>query len=89
MLNLRVAPSRTVTSLQNWVHGNGCIAREEIEYLNYPRDLVDLSLERSGATNMIEYWVEGKLIRFSKGFRKVRIYLPYGISTQEVILIQI
>src|SRR5271156_3068260 len=89
MLSLRIAPSRTITSLQNWVHGNGCIAREEIEYLNYPRELVELGSERRGATNKIESWVEDKLIRFCKGFRKVRIYTFWSISRQGSMLMQV
>jgi hypothetical protein len=69
MLSFELASSRARFSLNNWVGGNGCIAREETEYLDYPRDLISLAPAKDGATASLEAWVEDIFIRFYKGFR--------------------
>ncbi|KAI0384133.1 caspase domain-containing protein [Hypomontagnella monticulosa] len=42
-LNFEAAPYRTVSNLRNWVRGNGCIARDEIAYLEHTDDLFSLT----------------------------------------------
>jgi hypothetical protein len=71
MLSLGVAQERDLESLQNWVDGNGCLAREETEYLTNRRELVSLAPSGDSATLQFESWIEDKLIRFCRGFRKV------------------
>ena len=58
-------------SLQNWLSGTGCLAREETAYLEH-RELVSLAPAGDGAMVQLEAWVETQLIRFYSGFRKVR-----------------
>ncbi|KAL2820069.1 hypothetical protein BJX63DRAFT_337402 [Aspergillus granulosus] len=70
MFALKAATSGDVRSLQNWLDGNGCLAREESAYLEHRRDLVTLaSPGDDDATTRLETWVEDKLIRFYRGFR--------------------
>lgn len=59
-------------SLQNWLDGNGCLAREETEYLTHQRELVSLAPAGDSALLQLEGWIEDNLIRFYRGFRKVR-----------------
>lgn len=70
MLNLGSAQRRDVESLQNWLNGTGCLAREETTYLAY-RDLASLASAGDSAITQLEAWVEAKLIRYYGGFRKV------------------
>ncbi|KIW19097.1 hypothetical protein PV08_03389 [Exophiala spinifera] len=71
MLSSRLAGSRARVSLQNWVSSNGCIAREETEYLQYARDLISLAPAKDGAMASLESRVEDIFIRFFKGFLQV------------------
>lgn len=70
-LNLGTAQRRDIESLQNWLSGTGCIAREETAYLAH-RELVSLAPAGDGAIMRLEALVENQLIRFYRGFRKVR-----------------
>ncbi|KAM3080652.1 hypothetical protein ACMFMG_005587 [Clarireedia jacksonii] len=72
MLNLNQARRRNVQSLQNWLDGTGCLAREETEYLAHQRELVSLAPAGDNAVLQLEVWVEDKLNSFYRGFRKVR-----------------
>jgi hypothetical protein len=72
MLSLGPAQQRDVQSLQNWLDGTGCIAREETAYLTEQRELVSLAPVADSAVMHLEAWVEDKLIRFYRGFRRVR-----------------
>jgi hypothetical protein len=36
------AELRDVSNLQNWLNSNGCIAREEMQYLSHKHDLTGL-----------------------------------------------
>ena len=72
MLNFGPAQRRDVESLQNWLDGTGCLAREEIAYLTHHRELVSLAPAGDNAVLQLEVWVEDKLIRFYRGFRKVK-----------------
>jgi len=69
MLSLNPAQQRDVQSLQNWLDGTGCLAKEEIEYLAHRRELVSLAPAGDSALLQLEVWVEDKLIRFYRGFR--------------------
>ena len=70
-LNLGTAQRRDIESLQNWLSGTGCLAREETAYLAH-RELVSLAPAGDGAIVQLEALVETQLIRFYRGFRKVR-----------------
>ena len=72
MLSFGPAQQRDVESLQNWLDGTGCLAREETAYLTHDRELVSLAPPCDSAVSQLEVWVEDKLIRFCSGFRKVR-----------------
>jgi hypothetical protein len=72
MLSFGRAEERDVRSLQNWLDGTGCLAREEIEYLAQHRELVSLAPVSDNAVVQLETWVEDKLIRFCRGIRSVR-----------------
>lgn len=71
MLGFDVAKPRDVLSLQNWVNGNACLAREETAYLTQCKDLLSMASSDDNAVTRLEAWVEDKLIRFYKGFRQV------------------
>jgi hypothetical protein len=66
------AEGRDVESLQNWLNGNGCIAREETAYLAHSREIATLAPSRDKALLKMEVWMENALFRFYRGFRKVR-----------------
>jgi hypothetical protein len=74
MLNLDLAGPRDIESLQNWIDGNGCIARQESAYLTHSREMVSLAPCRDTALSQVEIWVENKLIQFYRKFRLVRDY---------------
>ncbi|KIW29935.1 uncharacterized protein PV07_05720 [Cladophialophora immunda] len=73
-LQLKPASPGDVTSLKNWVDGTASLAREETEYLNRPRDLVNLASLGDSAMAKLEAWVETKMIRFYPGFRKLPLH---------------
>lgn len=72
MLSFGNAQRRDVKSLQNWLDGTGCLAREETAYLAHHRELASLAPVADSAVIQLEAWVEDKLIRFYRGFRDVR-----------------
>ena len=59
ILSLADASRRDVASLQNWVDGNGCIARQETAYLARAEDLLSVASAGDGATTWLEVLVEG------------------------------
>jgi hypothetical protein len=71
MLNFEAAKPRDVLSLQNWVNGNACLARDETEYLKFCKELLSISSPDDDTVSRLESWVEDILIRFYKGFREV------------------
>ena len=71
IMSLDHALSRDVTSLRNWVNGNGCLNREETEYLAHEQELVRLASSKDGATKQFEDWVEDLCVRYCKSFRAV------------------
>lgn len=82
MLSFEAANPRDVLSLQNWVNGNACLAREETAYLTRCNELLSVASSNDGAVSWIEAWVEDSLIRFYNGFYKVWICCPrYNLPT--------
>lgn len=71
MLNSEGAEQRDLESLQNWLDGNACLARQESAYLDAPLDMVSLAPCKDSAVSQLEVWVENKLIRFYQNFRNV------------------
>ncbi|KAK4161143.1 hypothetical protein QBC43DRAFT_324188 [Cladorrhinum sp. PSN259] len=83
-LGFQPASPRAMFSLKNWVKGNGCLAREETEYLDCTTDLVSLCPAKDMAVTRLEAWVEDVLIRFYKDFRQRD---SFQISSDEHIYI--
>jgi hypothetical protein len=78
ILNFKAAEPRDILSLQNWVDGNACLAREETAYLARCNELLSVASSDDGALAQIEAWMEDYLIRFCSGFCKVGICSPEG-----------
>ncbi|EMR68705.1 hypothetical protein UCREL1_4267 [Eutypa lata UCREL1] len=74
MLSSSQARERDVQSLRNWLDGNGCLAREETEYLSHRGDLVSLAAPGDNAVVQLEAWVEDKVIKFHRRFRESRFH---------------
>lgn len=72
MLSFSSAQQRDVESLQNWLDGNGCLAREESAYLAHHEELVSLAPASDSAILTLEAWVENRLIRSWQSFWKAR-----------------
>ncbi|ETS81128.1 hypothetical protein PFICI_06130 [Pestalotiopsis fici W106-1] len=72
-LSFSPAEPRDVESLQNWLNGTGCVAREERAYLSQ-RELISVAPTRDNARVQFEAWIEDKLIRFYRGFRKSHLH---------------
>jgi len=70
MLSRSPAQQRDVESLQNWLDGNGCLAEEECAYLAHQGELVSLAPAGDSAILQLEAWVEDRLIRLWRNFRK-------------------
>jgi hypothetical protein len=71
MLSFDEAKPRDVLSLQNWVDGNACLARDETTYLSCCKELLSIASPNDDTVARLESWVEDNLIRFYKGFRDV------------------
>lgn len=71
ILGFEAAKPRDVLNLQNWVNGNGCIAREETAYLERYKELLSVSSLDDHAITWLEILVGGILVRLSKCFGKV------------------
>lgn len=72
ILSFQTPESRDIKSLQNWLHGTCCLAREEASYLINRRELMSLAPPKDTATSKLESWAEDQLIWLCRGFRKVR-----------------
>ncbi|KAK3984183.1 hypothetical protein QBC44DRAFT_337438 [Cladorrhinum sp. PSN332] len=66
VLSLEDASHRDVANLQNWVDGNGCIARQETAYLARAEDLLSIASPDDGATTWLGVLVEGCHVLFHK-----------------------
>jgi hypothetical protein len=65
------APKNIIVSLRNWVEGNGCIAREETEYLDCERDLFTTNSYGDSAMNLLLPFVARVTVTIWKFFGKV------------------
>jgi hypothetical protein len=71
IFSLGEARDGDITSLRNWLDGNGCLAREESAYLETNHsELVSLAPVADNATLQLEAWVEMRLGRLCQRFRK-------------------
>ncbi|PVH92912.1 hypothetical protein DM02DRAFT_677192 [Periconia macrospinosa] len=77
MLTCVPASSRNILSLQNWVNGNACLAREETAYLTYLNDLVSVTSSGDDMADIFKAWIEDKLVGLCRIFSKVRICNSY------------
>lgn len=71
-LGVESAQPRDMLNLQNWLKDNGCIARDETEYLNHDRDLMALgtfTIDR--AVDRLQGPVEDIVLWLSKRIRKL------------------
>jgi hypothetical protein len=73
ILRFDSALPRDVSSLQSWASANGCISRDETEYLEYEQELASLLSFNDRGIKEVEDWVENLFIRYYKGFRAVDI----------------
>ena len=76
MLSLEAASSRDVSSLQNWLDGNGCLARQETAYLSRYDDLLTAASPGDQSVTSLEAWVEVTLVNVYRYLRKVRTSTP-------------
>ncbi|KAI1504694.1 hypothetical protein F5X99DRAFT_370710 [Biscogniauxia marginata] len=58
MLSFETATNRDVANLQNWIDGNGCIAREETAYLEQGEDLLTVASPNDSAIIWLGLLVE-------------------------------
>jgi len=72
MLSFEVASHRNVVNLQNWVGGNGCIAREETAYLARAEDLLSVVSPDDNAVAWLEALVEDRRVYCRERFGQVR-----------------
>lgn len=70
MLTYMPASSRDVLSLQNWVNGNACLARDETAYLTHCNELISVTSSGDGTPKRLEAWIEDKLVYLRRVFRK-------------------
>jgi len=75
MIGFDTAKARNVSSLQNWVNGNACLARDETAYLQ-AKDLTSVVSASDDTITRVEELVEDGLIYLYKGFRDVSVFLP-------------
>lgn len=73
MLGFEPPCVRYIESLQNWVNGTGCLAREETAYLSHCQDLACLAPTTDSAIFQLQNWIEDRPIALWLGFYKVRI----------------
>jgi hypothetical protein len=66
------AEERNIQSLRNWLDGNGCLSRQEAEFLRNPKDLVSLATISDSATVKVGTWIEDQIIRAWPKTRSVR-----------------
>lgn len=85
VLDFQAAPQRALSSVRNWVDGNGCIARDETAYLGTFDDLLSIASPSDHATSWIEALVEDGSIFLGRRFRRF-IDGPMASSVQSVRL---
>jgi hypothetical protein len=72
VLGFEAASHRDVVSLQNWVSGNGCIAREETAYLTRAEELLSVVSPNDNAVTWLGALVEDSRVYFRERFGQVR-----------------
>ena len=72
IIGFESAKARDVQNLQNWVDGNGCVAREETAYLQRSEELLTLSYAYDSAVIWSETLVEDNIVRLRGCFGWVR-----------------
>jgi hypothetical protein len=72
VLSFEAARPQAISNLQNWVSGNGCIAREETAYLDYSRELLGVASPDDTVMIGLETVVENCLNRLCQCFNQVR-----------------
>lgn len=80
MLNSQNANSRDVSSLQNWVAGNRCLARADCAYLSR-KDLFGMT-EQDHVLTKVESLVEDFMIQYFASIYKVR-HAPRSVRFTE------
>jgi hypothetical protein len=68
---LQDAPKRDIGSIQNWIEGTGCIARDESAFLEKENDIVNLASPRDYAIANLEPVIETIVMYFCKWLKKV------------------
>ncbi|OTA56922.1 hypothetical protein K449DRAFT_387314 [Hypoxylon sp. EC38] len=63
ILALEDARQRNVSNLQNWVNGNGCVARAETAYLSRPEELASVASTDETIISWLETLIEDGLSR--------------------------
>ncbi|OAL35473.1 hypothetical protein AYO20_05323 [Fonsecaea nubica] len=71
ILSLDPAKTRDISSLNHWVEGNACLARDETAYLLRPRDLVSIAPLPDDAVARVESWLADRLMHYWKDFREL------------------
>ncbi|KIW77439.1 hypothetical protein Z517_09885 [Fonsecaea pedrosoi CBS 271.37] len=71
ILSLEPAKTRDISSLDHWVDGNACLARDETAYLLRPRDLVSIAPLPDDAVARVESWLADRLMHCWKDFREL------------------
>jgi hypothetical protein len=72
VLSFEGASHRAVASLQNWVDGNGCIAREETAYLARAEDLLCVVSPDDNAVSSLGTLIEDSRVYFREKYGQVR-----------------
>ncbi|KAI8941754.1 hypothetical protein NX059_002958 [Plenodomus lindquistii] len=78
-MRLPSASHRDITSIQNWLNGNGSISTAETTFLSHNHDMANLAGALDSAVNYIEILVEKAAFRLSVHIRKVR-FLPEALK---------
>ena len=68
---LQDASVRDIGSIQNWIEGTGCVAREETAFLEREDDLVNLASPRDYAIASLEPVIETIVMYLCKWFKRV------------------
>ncbi|KAI1074283.1 hypothetical protein F5B20DRAFT_574195 [Whalleya microplaca] len=64
--SLEPARARSISNLQNWIDGTGCIAREETAYLGHSEELISIANSDDSAMVWLETLIEDGLNRLPK-----------------------
>lgn len=75
ILKLETARPRNVMSLQNWINGNGCVAREETAYLARSEELASVADTDDTVMTWLETIVEDSLTRLCRCLGMVGTYI--------------